>query len=512
MMVSKVKLYGMAIILAIISSTCCLIIYPLFLSQIATETSEECTIGVAAGSATCDGRPMIWKTRDYSDRPNNEVYYNTSYAYKFISVVNAGGSYSWMGLNEHGFAIVNSQSSDLVAGSIGLGNGSLQRYALGSCATMEDFEALLDSTNATGRQTRANFAVIDANGAAAIFETGGYFYWKFDANNRSVAPNGYILRTNFAVNGGGNSGMERYRRTTQLVADFYAESNFNHKSILRTQMRDFSDANSDLVPVPYPQQWISDRPFGYIYTGYSICRWSSVSAAVIRGVLPDEPARLSTMWVILGQPASSIALPYWPVGATPPEADGPQSAPICDVANLIKSLLFDYTENERYIDSYKLRDAIGKGLWARTFIAEDSILAATEILLDQWRIQTPTSAEMLAAEFALADYTLSVLEKSYENLAGAVPDRRQVDFILRQNYPNPFNETTTIEFDLLRSCRVRVVIYNVLGQEVAFLLDDTRQTGRNTIIWEAKNLASGVYIIRLIGENSVSTRKALLLK
>ena len=43
---------------------------------------EECTIGVANGNATSDGRPMVWKTRDYSSARDNEVKYNTSFRYK----------------------------------------------------------------------------------------------------------------------------------------------------------------------------------------------------------------------------------------------------------------------------------------------------------------------------------------------------------------------------------------------------------------------------------------------
>ena len=73
---------------------------------------EGCTVGVAAGRATSDGRPLVWKTRD-SSAENNEVIFNTSFPIKFLSVVSAGDTYSWMGVNEKGFAIINSASLDL---------------------------------------------------------------------------------------------------------------------------------------------------------------------------------------------------------------------------------------------------------------------------------------------------------------------------------------------------------------------------------------------------------------
>jgi len=154
--------------------------------------SEECTIGVASGRVTPDGRPLVWKTRDMASHPNNEIYFNTNSRYSFVSVVNAGGTYSWMGVNEKGFAILNSYLGDLSAGGSGLTNGLLMKTVLGVCATVADFQHFLDSTNVRGRKTQANFGVIDATGAAAIFETGGTFYRRFDANDPAQAPGGAL--------------------------------------------------------------------------------------------------------------------------------------------------------------------------------------------------------------------------------------------------------------------------------------------------------------------------------
>ena len=162
------------------------------------DSGEECTIGAACGRATKDGRPMIWKTRDSSPR-NNAISYNSSARYRFIAVIDGGSaSSSWMSINEKGFAILNSVASDLKAASSGPGNGSFMTLAVGTCASIAEFEQLLDSTNVTQRTTEANFAVMDSTGGAAIFETGGTSYWKFDAASPAA---GYVLRTNFALNG-----------------------------------------------------------------------------------------------------------------------------------------------------------------------------------------------------------------------------------------------------------------------------------------------------------------------
>lgn len=81
----------------------------------AEDIHDGCTIGVAAGSATSDGRTLLWKTRDgNASKYNNEVIYHDSYKYKFITVITAGETtVAWMGVNEKGFAILDSDVYDL---------------------------------------------------------------------------------------------------------------------------------------------------------------------------------------------------------------------------------------------------------------------------------------------------------------------------------------------------------------------------------------------------------------
>jgi SdrD B-like protein/type IX secretion system substrate protein len=98
-------------------------------------------------------------------------------------------------------------------------------------------------------------------------------------------------------------------------------------------------------------------------------------------------------------------------------------------------------------------------------------------------------------------------------------------YTLRQNYPNPFNPTTTIEFELARPSLVTLKVYNILGQEVATLLDrEFMEDGPGGVDFDASGFASGVYFYRLISEGipdeeggvsagvSVIVKKMLLLK
>ncbi len=86
-------------------------------------------------------------------------------------------------------------------------------------------------------------------------------------------------------------------------------------------------------------------------------------------------------------------------------------------------------------------------------------------------------------------------------------------FVLGQNYPNPFNPSTTISFSLTKADRVTLRIYNLLGQEVATLMDGLQNAGSYKVTFDASKLASGVYIYRLStsGGNNAA-KKMLLLK
>ncbi|HTY01925.1 MAG TPA: T9SS type A sorting domain-containing protein [Bacteroidota bacterium] len=74
------------------------------------------------------------------------------------------------------------------------------------------------------------------------------------------------------------------------------------------------------------------------------------------------------------------------------------------------------------------------------------------------------------------------------------------EFRLDQNYPNPFNPTTVIRFQTPGVSRVQIVVYNILGQEVAKLVDETKEAGYYSAIFNAGKLASGAYIYRMIAQ------------
>ncbi len=85
-------------------------------------------------------------------------------------------------------------------------------------------------------------------------------------------------------------------------------------------------------------------------------------------------------------------------------------------------------------------------------------------------------------------------------------------FSLAQNYPNPFNPSTTITFNLPQASEVSLKVFNMLGQEVATLVNDRMGQGVQAIQFDASHLASGMYIYRLQASGFVETRKMMLIK
>jgi len=102
--------------------------------------------------------------------------------------------------------------------------------------------------------------------------------------------------------------------------------------------------------------------------------------------------------------------------------------------------------------------------------------------------------------------------ESFSRLSGSASREIPTEYTLEVNYPKPFNPTTVIEYSLPEASRVSLKVYNVLGQEVATLVNDVLEAGYQAVTWNASNnsnisLASGVYIYRLQATSVISARE-----
>lgn len=93
-----------------------------------------------------------------------------------------------------------------------------------------------------------------------------------------------------------------------------------------------------------------------------------------------------------------------------------------------------------------------------------------------------------------------------------IADRLPEAFFLSQNFPNPFNPTTSLRMGVPYPADVSLKIFDVLGREVATLVDEEQQPGTYTVVWDASHVAGGIYFARMQAGSFVQTRRLLLLK
>mgnify|MGYP000703099424 CR=1 FL=1 len=80
------------------------------------------------------------------------------------------------------------------------------------------------------------------------------------------------------------------------------------------------------------------------------------------------------------------------------------------------------------------------------------------------------------------------------------------------SYPNPFNPTTTVSYAVLEETHVRIAVFNYIGIQVAELVEATVPVGTHDVVWNADNLPSGTYFVRLITESTQIQKSVQLIK
>ena len=106
--------------------------------------------------------------------------------------------------------------------------------------------------------------------------------------------------------------------------------------------------------------------------------------------------------------------------------------------------------------------------------------------------------------FTFGNVTVSAMD----DLVGALPKTIK----LSQNYPNPFNNTTQIQYTLPRQLKIKLELFNVLGEKINTLYSGTQKTGKHIFYLDAASLSSGLYFYKLTSGNNVRVKKLILLK
>jgi len=115
--------------------------------------------------------------------------------------------------------------------------------------------------------------------------------------------------------------------------------------------------------------------------------------------------------------------------------------------------------------------------------------------------------ESEASNEVSAEVIARVPKESVDNKNGMI-----YEYSLSQNYPNPFNPTTKIDYSIKLAGEVIIKVYDVLGNEIATLVNERKEPGNYSVEFNAGNLPSGIYVYTLTSGNFVSTKKFILLK
>lgn len=368
-------------------------------------TVRPCTTAVVSGKATEDGRPLLLKNRDASELQNRIVFFSDS-KYRFIGLVNSQDKNNeevWVGFNEAGFGIMNSASYNLKrpddTTKLSDLEGKLMKLALDKCATVDDFENLLkELPKPLG--VEANFGVIDAFGGAAYFETDNFTYTKFDVNDPVIAPEGYLIRTNYSFTGKENKGYGyiRYATAEGLFKDRMKNDKISFQFLIndvpRCLIHSFTSENLvSEIPKKYNEN-------DYVYFRDYIPRYSTSSAVVIQGIKENESPRLTTMWTILGFPFSSVTIPLWIVNdlSLPAilQADETGNSPLCNTSLKLKDKLFSSQNDarENYINFSALMNQENSGVYQKLVPVEEKIMIRSRNYLEAWRKSGLNQAEV----------------------------------------------------------------------------------------------------------------------
>ena len=355
--------------------------------------ARACTSFIISGKATDNGRPVIFKNRDTGNLDNCIVTVKGS-RYRFTGVAAAGDTANheiWSGHNEAGFAVMNTAAYNL-NGDTEFEvetEGMLMRQALSLCATLADFEQLLDTTSL--RNNNANFGVMDAQGGCAYYEVGEKRWTKFDANDPKVAPYGFLIRTNHAYSGDRSMdlGTERYLAISQYMTRQGFAGGFNAQRLIRTVPRILTHGlTGDNLLDKAPADGLTPRFACFVDF---IPRFSTSCAQLIEGVAKGESPQHTVAWTIIGSPLATVAMPllltasgHMP-GVVTRGKDG--GSLLCRYGLKLKKRLFPLRTKTRanYIDVAQLVNSRQTGILQLIRPVEDELMKRGAALVSHMR-------------------------------------------------------------------------------------------------------------------------------
>lgn len=313
---------------------------------------HACTSMIVSARASASGRPIIWKHRDTSAASNFVHRVEKPGKTGYVGLFNGGDTLNldeaWMGMNDLGFAIINTVAYNLPPNDPDYADreGYVMALALETCRTVDDFAALLDSLPRP-MGVRTNFGVLDAEGNGAYFETDDYSYGRFDLAD---AKEGVMIRTNYAYSGTPDDGMGyiRHKNVTDLLASQIATSSITPASLTEGISRAYYNSLTGFNGNESSDSWAVDQDF--------VPRYSSTSSIAIEGILSGETPQAMIMWTNIAYPPCShvvgVTLDNVPPQLDATADDGTARSPLAIEAAQYKALVFPVERGNgpRYIN------------------------------------------------------------------------------------------------------------------------------------------------------------------
>lgn len=175
--------------------------------------------------------------------------------------------------------------------------------------------------------------------------------------------------------------------------------------------------------------------------------------------------------------------------------------------NASEQIVLTWIDNSQIEEGYKVERDGGSG-FVEIAEVETGVTTYTDETATPGVSYTYQVYAFSSTSVSESSNTATILITGIEDFDGMTP----VDFVLNQNYPNPFNPTTTIRFGLPSESHVTIKVFNMLGQEIASLVNNVMSGGYHEVQFDATKLTSGIYVYKIQAGNFVQIKKMILMK
>ncbi|MFI5252084.1 MAG: M14 family zinc carboxypeptidase [Bacteroidota bacterium] len=243
-------------------------------------------------------------------------------------------------------------------------------------------------------------------------------------------------------------------------------------------------SKGNVFPSAISSAYRYENPGGYIEdnslvpgSGYWLKFGGAEHISILGTINNPDTIDVQPGWNLIGSISMPIATSD--VGSDPP--------------GMIVSPFFQFTGGK-----YTQSDTIdpGQGHWVKVNQAGELILSASKTMAGRNRVQIVNTGEFPPPPPA----------------GGSVVNALPLEFRLEQNYPNPFNPTTTINYALPNDVFVTLKVYNMLGQEIATLVNGKQDAGYKSVKFDMPTISSGIYIYRLNAGTFSDVKKMIIIK